>query len=452
MWVYSSGTIRAVYEKGWANRIGTALVKRHARVAETQLPINHGDSGGPVVNDRCELVAVVTGGRDRDHLGLVRLMTYHVHADEVRAFVGRAMRLLAPRGAADCNQRGLSYSRRGLHDRAIADFTAALRLDPLRFRLLQPRPVLQREGRPGHRPCRLHPRPGDQRRPRPLLLRSGAGLPARGALARAVAEYTRAIQCSPGCAVYYNNRGHAYYGWGKFARAIVDYNEAVRLDPSYSFAYNNRGHAHLAAGQPGQALDDYLKADAHGYPFPAVILTNAATAALRLKDCGRAVKLSAAAVKWYPTMPPVTSSGAAYEEQGAASRPVPTTRRPPGRTRLRETGPLQHEVTIQVANEAGQPVRIAPATRPWSGTAGSGCPPGRRLRYSSTPSRPARPRSWPSREAGCRRRVILWAEGTRTGRRFGQPGAVRRIGPPGPSSCAAAGGDPANRLSGAAGG
>ncbi len=61
LWVYSSGTVRSVFNKAWTAMTGDGKsLSLNARVVETQIPINPGDSGGPVVNDASELVAVVS--------------------------------------------------------------------------------------------------------------------------------------------------------------------------------------------------------------------------------------------------------------------------------------------------------------------------------------------------------------------------------------------------------
>lgn len=61
LWVYSSGTVRSVFNKSWTAMTGEGkamLLK--AKVVETQIPINPGDSGGPVVNADSELVGIVS--------------------------------------------------------------------------------------------------------------------------------------------------------------------------------------------------------------------------------------------------------------------------------------------------------------------------------------------------------------------------------------------------------
>lgn len=59
LWRISIGTVRQVYDKEIHYK-QLPLVK--AKITETQTATNKGDSGGPVVNDRGDLVAIVTGG------------------------------------------------------------------------------------------------------------------------------------------------------------------------------------------------------------------------------------------------------------------------------------------------------------------------------------------------------------------------------------------------------
>ena len=58
LWRISIGTVRQVYDKEIKYK-QLPLVK--AKITETQTATNKGDSGGPVVNDRGDLVAIVTG-------------------------------------------------------------------------------------------------------------------------------------------------------------------------------------------------------------------------------------------------------------------------------------------------------------------------------------------------------------------------------------------------------
>jgi len=78
LWVYTSGTVRAVYKKQFRTGAGD----HDFTVVETQSPINTGDSGGPVVNKNGELVAISQAISPS-----ARLVTYSVDISEVRAFL-----------------------------------------------------------------------------------------------------------------------------------------------------------------------------------------------------------------------------------------------------------------------------------------------------------------------------------------------------------------------------
>jgi serine protease Do len=87
LWVYSDGKVRQVYRKQFTTesdqRIDTLVV-------ETTSPVNHGDSGGPVVNDDGELVALVEsftrGSRDQP----ARLISLFIHVEELKVLLEEA--------------------------------------------------------------------------------------------------------------------------------------------------------------------------------------------------------------------------------------------------------------------------------------------------------------------------------------------------------------------------
>ena len=60
---YIKGTVRAVYQKQWKAEIEPKkVVSFDAKVVETDSPTNPGDSGGPLLNDKGELIGVTEGG------------------------------------------------------------------------------------------------------------------------------------------------------------------------------------------------------------------------------------------------------------------------------------------------------------------------------------------------------------------------------------------------------
>jgi S1-C subfamily serine protease len=91
LWVYTSGTCRQVYHKKFkTGKSENDAFEVDARIVETQSPVNSGDSGGPVLNDRGELVAVTQG-----HLSdaSARLVSIFIDVSEVNG-------LLASKGLA----------------------------------------------------------------------------------------------------------------------------------------------------------------------------------------------------------------------------------------------------------------------------------------------------------------------------------------------------------------
>ena len=103
-------------------------------------------------------------------------------------------------------------SIKGEYDKAIADYTEAIRLEPeVCHGVLQPGHCLRQQGRTRQGDCRLH-----------------GGHPA-GPESMPMAYY---------------NRGIAYGHKGEHDKAIADYTEAIRLDPKHADAHYNRGIAY----------------------------------------------------------------------------------------------------------------------------------------------------------------------------------------------------------------
>jgi len=78
LWVYTSGTVRSVYDKKFRSNYG----QHDFRVVETQSPIKPGDSGGPVVNAEGKLVAIAQSFSPNS-----ALVSFCVDVSEIRAFI-----------------------------------------------------------------------------------------------------------------------------------------------------------------------------------------------------------------------------------------------------------------------------------------------------------------------------------------------------------------------------
>lgn len=78
LWVYTSGTVRSVYDKKFKSDHG----EHQFKAVETQSPIKPGDSGGPVVNEEGKLVAIAQSFSERSEL-----VSFCVDVAEIRAFI-----------------------------------------------------------------------------------------------------------------------------------------------------------------------------------------------------------------------------------------------------------------------------------------------------------------------------------------------------------------------------
>jgi tetratricopeptide (TPR) repeat protein len=139
-------------------------------------------------------------------------------------------------------QRGEVYRNNKLeNDRALADLTEAIRLDP---------------NNAGYYISRGRMYGSDD---------------------RAIADFTRAIRLDPHNADAYSDRGFVYYFHKKdYYRAIADYTEVIRLDSTEKlhYAYKSRGDSYAARGSApyagkgdyDQAIADYTEAIRLGPP------------------------------------------------------------------------------------------------------------------------------------------------------------------------------------------
>jgi tetratricopeptide (TPR) repeat protein len=120
------------------------------------------------------------------------------------------------------NHRGVAYRLKGDHDRAIADYAQAIRLNPKFGAAFNNR---------------------------------GVAYDYKGDFDRAIADFDQAIKLKPSAEAHFN-RGNAYLGKSQYASAIDDYNQAIKLKTDFAAAFDNRCWARAVVGILKQALAD----------------------------------------------------------------------------------------------------------------------------------------------------------------------------------------------------
>ena len=165
--------------------------------------------------------------------------------------------------------RGAAYVARNDFDRAIADYTQAIAINPNDSDYINSRAALYE---------------------------------LKNDMPRAMADYDKAIQLNPKSVYAYNNRGANFQRKGDYARASADYGEVIRLQPNNVDAWAARCWVRAAGGREvQQALSDCnqalkIKADA-----PDVLDTRGFVH-LRLGKSDDAIKDYDAALKLEPKL------------------------------------------------------------------------------------------------------------------------------------------------------
>jgi S1-C subfamily serine protease len=126
LWLYTSGTVRAVYSKEWEAVLSvTEILDLKARVIELQSPTNPGDSGGPVLDRKGHVVAVTQGFASD-----ARLISYSISVFQVRGLLDEARPIARPTTAVEWERRGRFLEERGQRAEAIKAFETARTLAP----------------------------------------------------------------------------------------------------------------------------------------------------------------------------------------------------------------------------------------------------------------------------------------------------------------------------------
>jgi tetratricopeptide (TPR) repeat protein len=254
LFIYTQGTSRATYQRSIATG-GTI------RVLETQMPLNQGNSGGPILNDQGEVVAVFEGLMIEPGVQLVNMC---IDLSEVRAFLEAAEPLIDPQSVADWNRRGDLHYEAGRYELAFADYTSALERDPKNAEATSNRGwVYYQQGDAETALAEFNA----ALQLDPALV---YGLWGRGTIWRdrhekekAVQDFTDAIRHAEETSQrgdLFNERGNTYYASEDYTNALADYDRAIETRPDQAWPHANRGDALARLGRYDEALESLGKA------------------------------------------------------------------------------------------------------------------------------------------------------------------------------------------------
>lgn len=159
------------------------------------------------------------------------------------------------------SERGTVYKEHGFYDKAIADYTRAIEINPGDADAYFGRGQVYYEQ--GHydravvdytKSIELNPEDAD------AYYNRGLAYAHQQIYDKAIADFTRAIELNPKDAEAYSNRGAVYFSQGLLDESIADLTKAIELNPEDAKAYFNRGNAYCQQGAYDKGIADYVKA------------------------------------------------------------------------------------------------------------------------------------------------------------------------------------------------
>jgi len=123
--------------------------------------------------------------------------------------------------------RGLAFQEAKKYERAVADFSRALAINPGYAEAYNRRALVFYEVRDYD---------------------------------KAIADFSSAARIDPEYAEVYYNRGNVYYDAGAFPEAEADYSRVIALDSTRAETFYNRGNVRARLGSVAEAINDYSRA------------------------------------------------------------------------------------------------------------------------------------------------------------------------------------------------
>ncbi len=185
--------------------------------------------------------------------------------------------------------RGIAYYDRGELDKALADYSSAIRLDA-------------KNAEAHHNRADVRLRMGD--------------------LDNAIVDYGQAIALNPSFSSAHNGRGNALRESGQIDRAIADYDQAIKLDQRSAFPHNGRGNALRDKGDVAGAIEAYDRAIGLDPKYVTAIVGRANALSDR-RDWPNALRGYDAAIAIDPKDPtPYNNRGTVHQNMGALDQAI----------------------------------------------------------------------------------------------------------------------------------
>ena len=188
------------------------------------------------------------------------------------------------------NERGVVHRNKGEFDRSIADFTKAIEIDPRSGLAYLGRGISHRS-KGEHDKAIVDHTKAIELAPSPsaiAYIERGIAYRAKGQFDLAIADHTKAVELAPKSAVAYNERGITHRAKGQFDLAIADHGKAIEIDPKYFYAFRSRGLTYFTTKDFERSIADYTKAIAID-PKLAVAYNERGNVHYSRKDHDRAV-------------------------------------------------------------------------------------------------------------------------------------------------------------------
>lgn len=246
LWVYSAGHVRQIVRGTMANEYEASLL-------ESDMATNQGNSGGPVCNDKGEVVAVVEGHRTD-----ARLVSIYISQESLLEYLADALRCVNPTTVDDLQFAAQRNIDEGRYDYALDLANEAIELAPDNAALYCLR------GWCWYYLDDQDSSIGDFDEAIELDRRHAQAYYGKGLWARWEGEYEKAIEListairyAPTDARLFLSRGEVYGDdLEDWRRALQDFEMALKRSAGYSDAIKWRGYARIELGSMEEGLSD----------------------------------------------------------------------------------------------------------------------------------------------------------------------------------------------------